>query len=109
MIRRMDPPTLVRRAALRESLAVLVATRAFVWGTAVLSAVVLGARNAYNAGLNDDPRLSAPAGLGHTLFTPLAHWDSIWYLGIVEHGYTAVGAGPGLARAAFFPLYPLLA
>ncbi|WP_353943372.1 hypothetical protein ABII15_18150 [Streptomyces sp. HUAS MG91] len=39
-------------------------------------------------------------------------WDSIWYLGIAEHGYGArtLHPGPGLLYQdlAFFPLYPAL-
>lgn len=40
-------------------------------------------------------------------------WDSIWYVGIAEHGYDAAipPAGPsgnGLSNLAFFPLYPEL-
>ncbi len=36
------------------------------------------------------------------LFSPLARWDAVWYLGIAGDGYDG---GPD---AAFFPLYPLL-
>jgi Mannosyltransferase (PIG-V) len=41
--------------------------------------------------------------LADPLLAPLARWDSVWYLRIADSGY---GADP--ARAAFFPLYPLL-
>jgi hypothetical protein len=41
-------------------------------------------------------------GFGDILFSPLARWDSVWYLGIADQGY---GGG---ADTAFFPLYPLL-
>jgi Mannosyltransferase (PIG-V) len=41
-------------------------------------------------------------GLRDALAAPFARWDSVWYLTIARHGYTA-GPSP-----AFFPLYPLL-
>ena len=37
------------------------------------------------------------------LLSPLARWDAVWYLRIADSGY-----GGSHARAAFFPLYPLL-
>ena len=98
-----------RSPAFRQSVAVLLATRALVWAAAILSARALGARSKVNASLNDAPQLTAAVGgAGRVLLTPLAHWDSVWYLGIVEHGYGPLGGGARLARAAFFPLYPLL-
>jgi len=51
---------------------------------------------------------SWPASL-QTRVTPLARWDSGWYIGLAENGY-----GPPPTRVgeetnhAFFPLYPLL-
>jgi hypothetical protein len=51
----------------------------------------------------DDPALTHPFGaLGDTLFSPLARWDSLWFLRIAGEGYE------GGADTAFFPLYPLL-
>jgi hypothetical protein len=38
---------------------------------------------------------------------PLARWDSGWYYGIAEHGYS-VEPGTGQNNVAFYPLYPLL-
>lgn len=40
---------------------------------------------------------------GNLLAAPLARWDSVWYLTIARTGY-----GHQAARAAFFPLYPLM-
>ncbi|CAL9275867.1 hypothetical protein SUDANB5_04378 [Streptomyces sp. SudanB5_2050] len=38
-----------------------------------------------------------------------AQWDSDWYLGIAEHGYTdELGTTPNTNNLAFFPLYPVL-
>ena len=98
-----------RLSGVRDALGVVLLSRALVWISAVLSAGILGAKNGFNAGLDDLPRLTDAAGsVGHAVLTPLAHWDSVWYLGIVDHDYASIGAGIGQARAAFFPLYPLL-
>lgn len=51
----------------------------------------------------DPLRLTAPFGhFGNLLVSPFARWDSVWYLTIAHSGY-----GHQLARAEFFPLYPL--
>ena len=42
-------------------------------------------------------------GIPHYLFDIWAKWDSVWFLRIAEHGYSAADGS-----AAFFPLYPLL-
>lgn len=50
----------------------------------------------------DAPGLTHPfGGALDSLLSPLARWDSTWYLGIAHSGYD----GPS---TAFFPLYPLL-
>jgi hypothetical protein len=84
---------------------------------AVIFVLALGADSARladgappNSELADAPRLTHPFGAtGDALLSPLARWDSVWYLGIAESGYEQgpPGTGPG-PRAAFFPLYPLL-
>ncbi|MCT4357803.1 glycosyltransferase family 39 protein [Streptomyces sp. Je 1-79] len=47
---------------------------------------------------------------GHGIWPALAtSWDSRWYLGIADHGYTPEpGEPPGDRTMAFFPLYPTL-
>lgn len=42
-------------------------------------------------------------GLGHYVIDIWARWDSVWYLQIAQHGYSAIDNS-----TAFFPLYPLL-
>ncbi|MHB8859406.1 MAG: mannosyltransferase family protein [Thermoleophilia bacterium] len=42
-------------------------------------------------------------GIPHYLFDIWAKWDSVWFLRIAEHGYSAVDGS-----AAYFPLYPAL-
>jgi hypothetical protein len=77
-------------------------SRLVVWaaGLAALAAVgrAAGFRGYDPAGLTD------PLGAaGDFLLGPAARWDAAWYLAIADSGY-----GPDPARAAFFPLYPLL-
>jgi hypothetical protein len=52
-----------------------------------------------------DPNgLTRPFGyFGNLLVSPLARWDSWWYLQIAQSGY-----GHDPRRATFFPLYPLM-
>ncbi|MFE3016414.1 hypothetical protein [Streptomyces sp. NPDC059256] len=53
-------------------------------------------------------RLSAATGDG-VWRTLAASWDSNWYLGIADHGYTdTLGTRINENNLAFFPLYPLL-
>jgi hypothetical protein len=48
--------------------------------------------------------LTRPFGyLGNLLVSPLARWDSAWYLAIAQNGYDH-----NPARTTFFPLYPML-
>jgi hypothetical protein len=54
-----------------------------------------------NAHRFDQPALTH--ALAEPLLAPLARWDSAWYLTIADSGYEGSSA-----RAAFFPLYPLL-
>jgi mannosyltransferase PIG-V len=52
----------------------------------------------------DPAALTAPFGyFGNLLVSPLARWDSVWYLAIAQGGYDH-----DPPRTAFFPLYPLL-
>jgi hypothetical protein len=74
----------------------------------VLFAGVLGTLEINRAGGSwrfDPARLTAPyhGYFGNLIVGPFARWDSVWYLTIAQHGY-----GGQLARAAFFPLYPML-
>src|SRR4051794_9553842 len=88
-------------AALRDALIAFAVSRAFVWVGAVVAVAVLGA-DAGSASAFGRPELTHPFGEPlDTLFSPLARWDSIWYLGIAHDGYAG-------ASTAFFPLYPLL-
>ena len=92
-----------RAAALRDALVALVASRALVWLLAVAAALIAPPDGRENAVAFDQAALTQPfvAPLD-ALFSPLARWDAIWYLGIAHDGYS------GGADSAFFPLYPLL-
>ena len=94
------------REALRAAWRVFWVSRAAIAAVAVFAALTVGAGGLpeRNAQRFDAPALTHPfGGFGDTLLSPLARWDSVWYLSIADSGYD------GDRRAtAFFPLYPLL-
>jgi hypothetical protein len=52
----------------------------------------------------DPAHLTAPFHyFGNLVVSPFARWDSVWYLTIAHGGYAH-----GIAKTAFFPLYPLM-
>jgi hypothetical protein len=72
-------------------------TRAAIWAAALLSLYVFVPNRNPRAGIWDIPALTHDLGA----FTDVwARWDSVWFLGIAEHGYARAGS------AAFYPLYP---
>src|SRR5215210_6883599 len=79
-------------------------SRAAVACVAVFAAIAMGPAQGglaqRNADRFDEPALTHPLG---GALSPLARWDAVWYLRIADSGY-----GGSQARAAFFPLYPLL-
>jgi uncharacterized membrane protein YqjE len=59
---------------------------------------------AHSSASYDPARLTAPFSyLGNLLVSPLARWDSVWYLAIAGGGYDHAAQ-----RTAFYPVYPLL-
>src|SRR5688500_13236889 len=80
-------------------------TRMAVLLVAVFAALSFGPATgglaAENALKFDTPQLTH--AFADPLLAPLARWDAVWYLRVAESGY-----GESEARAAFFPLYPLL-
>jgi hypothetical protein len=106
------------RAAPSPSLAfrVFLLTRTAIAALAVVAALALGTGSARvlpgappNSERFDAPGLTQPFDdVGDALFAPLARWDAVWYLSIADSGYESRGADSPGARAAFFPLYPLL-
>jgi len=100
-------------ARLRASEPLGVAVRALLWSrlavlaVAVYASLTLGGGGIATANEEryDDPALTQPlGGFGDVVLSPLAHWDSVWFLGIADTGYGSADS----PRTAFFPLYPLL-
>jgi len=83
---------------------VLWSSRAAVWAAGLLGLLWLG--EAPNARQFDPGALTRPfAPFGDLLVAPAARWDAVWYLSIARDGYADSVDG---AKAAFYPLYPLL-
>src|SRR5919205_2114496 len=92
-------------AALRAAVRIGLSTRLAVLLVAVFAALSFGPASGglarENAHKFDEPALTH--AIADPVLAPLARWDSVWYLTIADSGY-----GGSTARAAFFPLYPLL-
>jgi hypothetical protein len=87
----------------RQATAAFLTSRLLVYVVALVASLLFDADDSVNATKFDVESLTHPLGsFGDTLFSPLARWDSIWYLGIAHDGYD------GGADTAFFPLYSLL-
>src|SRR3954447_9852095 len=86
-----------RSTKLRYAGLVFLWSRVAVFLVAVLAVAVLGVAGGNEANF-DVPGLTHPLG---GALSPLARWDSTWYLGIAHSGYDG-------ASTAFFPLYPVL-
>lgn len=99
--RTVGPLSPEQRAALAVSWRTLWRTRALVWATGLAGLVVLGRAPRWRG--FDPGGVTVPFGrLGDALVAPGARWDAVWYLAIAHDGYRDP------ARAAFFPLYPLV-
>jgi hypothetical protein len=100
---RSDP---ARMAAVRDSWRALWCSRLLVWFAGVGTIVAFGygpVRKAF-----DPPGVTSGFGwLGNLLAAPAARWDSDWYLVIAHSGYQLHAGSDTLARAAYYPLYPL--
>jgi Mannosyltransferase (PIG-V) len=84
-----------------EAVRTALAAALLAWVAGVVGWLALG--RAPGTEVFDPFGLTEPFGAAGDLLTgPLARWDSAWYLAIATDGYDAT-------RAAFFPLYPLLA
>ena len=95
--------------ALREATRLFALTRGAVLLVALFAALTAGPAAGgvpeRNARVYDTPELTHPlGGFGDVALSPLARWDAVWYLRIADGGY---GDNED-ARAAFFPLYPML-
>jgi len=99
---RLDPAT---SRALRDSWGALWTSRLAVWAAGLLGLLWIG--RVPNTQGFDPSGLTTPfGGFGNLLVGPFARWDSVWFLSVAKDGYVVNDAHN--ARAAFFPLYPLL-
>ena len=90
--------------AWREALGVLWSSRAVVWAAGVLGLLWFG--RAPGTDQFDPARVTTPfSPLVDLLLAPAARWDAVWYVTIAQDGYADPNDN---AKAAFFPLYPLL-
>jgi hypothetical protein len=76
---------------------IFVWTRAAIWAAALFSLFVFVPNRHPRADVWDIPSLTHDLGAVTDVW---ARWDSVWFLGIAEHGYARAGS------AAFYPLYP---
>ena len=103
-VRTVAVPRLAERSeALRVAWRAVWTSRLVVLAAGVFGVLSIG--NPPGAAVGFDPNgLTRPFGyLGNLLVSPLARWDSVWYLQIAQNGYH-----PDVRRTTFFPLYPLM-
>ena len=101
---RADP---AKATAARDSWLALWSSRLLVWVVGVAAVRLVGVSSErYRV---DPLGLTRGAGpVGEALAGPAARWDSAWYLLIAKSGYSPNQGAHTLARAAFFPAYPLV-
>jgi hypothetical protein len=100
---RADPAS---RAAAADCWRALWISRALLWPTAIIALVVFG--RARTSALDPSGLTHGLGVWGDRLLSPAARWDAAWLLSIARDGYGTLGSASASARAAFFPLYPLL-
>lgn len=90
--------------AWREAWGALWTSRLAVWASGVLGLLWLG--RAPGTEQYDPAAVTTPfSPLADLLLSPAARWDAVWYVAIAQDGYPDPNDN---AKAAFFPLYPLL-
>ena len=99
-----------RTGSLRVAWPALWASRLAVWSAGLLGLLWFG--RAAGTEQFDPTGLTTPFSyLGNLLVAPAARWDSVWFLSIARDGYLDPAnpvANGDHAKAAFYPLYPLL-
>ncbi|MBB4661104.1 mannosyltransferase family protein [Conexibacter arvalis] len=79
-------------------------SRAAVWAAGLLGVLWLG--QAPGSEQYDPAGVTRPfSPFVDLLLAPAARWDAVWFLSIADNGYGDTGDH---AKAAFYPLYPLL-
>jgi hypothetical protein len=96
-----------RMQAVRDSWRALWSSRLIVWAAGV-GYVLLAGPGPLRHVFNPTGVTAGLGWLGDRLAAPAARWDAAWYLVIAQHGYSPQLGLATSARAAFFPLYPLL-
>lgn len=86
-----------RPASRNPAVEIFVWSRAAIWAAALFALFVFEPNRHPLADHWDDPSVTRDLG---ALTDVWARWDSVWFLGIAEHGYARAGS------AAFYPLYP---
>lgn len=87
----------------RQATAAFAGSRLLVLAAALVGASWIDASGRANEERFDDAALTHPfGGIADDLLSPLARWDSTWYLELARDGYE------GGLDTAFFPLYPML-
>jgi hypothetical protein len=84
--------------ATRSAVEIFLWSRIAIWLAALFAVVTLEPLRNPKAGRWDDPALTHDLG---SITDVWARWDSVHFLRIAEHGYSA-------REAAFYPLYPAL-
>ena len=74
-------------------------SRAAIWAAALFALFVFVPNRHPRAARWDDPSVTHDLGAVTDVW---ARWDSVWFLRIAEHGYSAASG----AASAFYPLYP---
>ena len=74
-------------------------SRAAIWAAALFALPVFVPNRHPRAARWDDPSLTHDLGAVTDVWS---RWDSVWFLRIAEHGYSAASG----AASAFYPLYP---
>jgi hypothetical protein len=82
--------------ATRSAVEIFLWSRLAIWLAALFAVVTLEPLRNPKAGRWDDPALTRDLG---SITDVWARWDSVHFLRVAEHGYSA-------AEAAFYPLYP---
>jgi hypothetical protein len=84
--------------ATRSAIEIFIWSRAAIWLAALLALLTLEPMRNPKAARWDDPTLTHDLG---SITDVWARWDSVHFLRIAQHGYSAT-------EAAFYPLYPAL-
>ncbi len=93
--------------ALRDTWRAIWTSRLLVWAAGLGTVLAVGPGPTRHA-LNPRGLTTGLGWLGDRVVAPAARWDAGWYLAIARHGYVPQPGLAASARAAFFPLYPLL-